>query len=718
MESWLRDFTVAYTRTEHVAITRKIETIQQEMFSKKMATTSTWPDTSKIVDPMDQLVALSRYYGTDPEFVIAGGGNTSYKTDDRLFVKASGVALADIDADGFVELDRQSLIDFLDTFDKNEPDEVRENRFREAILAARVNPEKGQRPSVEAALHNLLPGRFTVHTHPTWINMVLCCENGESLAHELFGDDILWLPFTTPGITLADTLRRKLDSYTATTGLPWPSAVVMGNHGIIVSGDSIEKVRAVTDRLTEAVHVKLPNPSKTPFGSVSRLDDKTARHLVRTIGPALRGLIAKDDTLSIVTFDTSDEVMALVGGADGKSAALGGPLCPDQIVYCKSMPVWFEPNLDQSPEDMIDNLRTAIENFRLDHRIAPLVVLVKGLGMFTAGDTYKAARTVRDMYVDTIKVMAGATQLGGIKAMSKEQALFIDNWEVEKYRRRAAESGNKQGRVYGKVAVVTGAAQGFGLEISRALVAEGAHVVLADINEDGAVTAANELEKTSEPGRALGLAINVTDAESIAAAVDVIVTRYGGLDILISNAGVLKAESVKTQPVADFEFVTAVNYTGYFKCVQHIAPVMALQHYANAAYWSDIIQINSKSGLVGSNRNAAYAGSKFGGIGLTQSFALELVEDGIKVNSVCPGNFFDGPLWSDPDNGLLVQYLRAGKVPGAKTIDEVRSFYESKVPMGRGCTTADVMNAIYYIIEQRYETGQAIPVTGGQIMLS
>ena len=132
---------------------------------------------------------------------------------------------------------------------------------------------------------------------------------------------------------------------------------------------------------------------------------------------------------------------------------------------------------------------------------------------------------------------------------------------------------------------------------------------------------------------------------------------------------------------------------------------------------SDIIQINSKSGLVGSNRNFAYAGSKFGGIGLTQSFAMELIEDGVKVNSICPGNFFDGPLWSDPQKGLFVQYLKAGKVPGAQTVEEIRDFYESKIPMGRGCTSADVMKAILYVVEQQYETGQAVPVTGGQEML-
>jgi sorbitol-6-phosphate 2-dehydrogenase len=196
-----------------------------------------------------------------------------------------------------------------------------------------------------------------------------------------------------------------------------------------------------------------------------------------------------------------------------------------------------------------------------------------------------------------------------------------------------------------------------------------------------------------------------------------VVRAYGGIDILVSNAGVLRAASVKTQAESDFDLSTAVNYKGYFLCVQKAVPVMAMQHQVRPDYWCDIIQINSKSGLEGSNKNFAYSGSKFGGIGLTQSFALELIDDGVKVNSICPGNFFDGPLWSDPDMGLFAQYLRTGKVPEATTVEDVKRFYESKVPMGRGCTTADVMTAIYYLVDQKYETGQALPVTGGQVML-
>jgi sorbitol-6-phosphate 2-dehydrogenase len=152
--------------------------------------------------------------------------------------------------------------------------------------------------------------------------------------------------------------------------------------------------------------------------------------------------------------------------------------------------------------------------------------------------------------------------------------------------------------------------------------------------------------------------------------------------------------------------------------VRAVAPVLAAQRRVRPDDWFDIIEINSKSGLTGSKRNFAYAGSKFGGIGLTQSFALELVACGIKVNAICPGNYLDGPLWTDPEHGLLTQYLRAGKVPGATSVAQVRAFYEAQVPMGRGVRPADLAKAVYYIVEQTYETGQAVPVTGGQTMLN
>jgi sorbitol-6-phosphate 2-dehydrogenase len=163
--------------------------------------------------------------------------------------------------------------------------------------------------------------------------------------------------------------------------------------------------------------------------------------------------------------------------------------------------------------------------------------------------------------------------------------------------------------------------------------------------------------------------------------------------------------------------MTEVNYTAFFHCAKYAAQVMKIQTEIAPEMFCDILQINSKSGLQGSKKNFTYAGGKFGGIGLAQSFALELMPFHIKVNAICPGNFFEGPLWSDPENGLFIQYLKAGKVPGAKTVQDVKEYYEQQVPAGRGCQVEDVVKAILYAVDQEYETGQAIPVTGGQVML-
>ncbi len=281
-----------------------------------------------------------------------------------------------------------------------------------------------------------------------------------------------------------------------------------------------------------------------------------------------------------------------------------------------------------------------------------------------------------------------------------------------------AIAANRADVIRGKIAVVTGGAQGFGEEITRGLIANGAFVVVADLNLGGAEKLVTELNREAGKAVSFAVAVNVSNEDSVAEMMNTVVAELGGIDLFVANAGVLKAMPLLDQELKSFEFVTAVNYTGYMLCAKHAARVMKEQSRTNPGAWTDIIQINSKSGLEGSNKNGSYAGSKFGGIGLTQSFAMELVAYNIKVNSICPGNFFDGPLWANPENGLFAQYLKTGKVKGAKTIADVKAFYEAKVPMNRGCTGPDVLRAILYIVEQLYETGQAVPVTGGQTMLN
>ena len=261
------------------------------------------------------------------------------------------------------------------------------------------------------------------------------------------------------------------------------------------------------------------------------------------------------------------------------------------------------------------------------------------------------------------------------------------------------------GRVLeGKIAVVTGGAQGLGAAICLRLASEGAHVVVADLNQEGAEHTASEI-LTQTGHRAIGIGVNVTDEDQVQAMVDRAVDEFGRLDILVSNAGILLAGAVDEFQAEKWRAVIDVNLVGYFLCAKHAARVMKGQRSGS------IIQINSKSGKKGSYKNSAYAASKFGGIGLTQSIALELAEYGVRANAICPGNLLDSPLWVD---SLYGQYAKKWGI----TEEEVRQKYVDQVPMKRGCTYDDITNVVVFLASEQagYMTGQAINVTGGQEM--
>jgi sorbitol-6-phosphate 2-dehydrogenase len=255
-----------------------------------------------------------------------------------------------------------------------------------------------------------------------------------------------------------------------------------------------------------------------------------------------------------------------------------------------------------------------------------------------------------------------------------------------------------------KIAIVTGGAQGLGAAICHRLAQEGAHIVVADLNLEGAQQTASEIMAQTDR-QAISVQVNVTDEAQVEAMVGRTVEVFGRLDILVSNAGILFAEAVDEFPAYKWRLVTEVNLVGYFLCAKHAARVMKRQRSGA------IIQVNSKSGKKGSYKNSAYAASKFGGIGLTQSIALELAEYGVRANAVCPGNLLDSPLWVD---SLYAQYAKKWGI----TEEKVRQKYVDQVPMKRGCTYDDVTNAIVFLASDQasYMTGQAINVTGGQEM--
>ena len=631
---------------------------------------------------LSTITAMSRRYGADSAFVLAGGGNTSWKDQKYLYVKPSGVRLADIRETDFVKMDRLALRQCFDLGEFDDRD-LREAMVKKQMEYA-VCPGASGRPSVEAPLHELIPFSYVVHLHPGLVNGMTCGRNGKAECARLFPDS-LWIDYVDPGFVLAKTVFDANNLYQQKNSKP-AQVIFLQNHGVFVGGDSAEEIDAVYERIMTTLRGHYEAAGVAMTVTESGRDQA----MILEAAPMLRGLLGGETAVAVTALPYF-EVAA-------------GPLTPDHIVYAKSFVL-----ISDNPE------REAVDSFAGRHGYKPLVVAVPGKAVFCAGRTYNDALNVAALARDASLVQQLTIAFGGVNYLADVFREFIENWEVESYRKKVAAGSG--GRLLGKSAVVTGGAQGFGYGIAEELVGEGATVVIADLNIEGAQAAADKLNGGSAKIRAFAVAVNIATEESVAAMIENIVGECGGIDLFVANAGVLKAGSVKTLDKKDWDFVTDVNYTGYFLCVKYVSRVMARQNVFTGG-WTDIVQINSKSGLVGSNRNGAYAGSKFGTIGLTQSFALELVGDRVKVNSVCPGNFFDGPLWSDPVKGLFVQYLNSGKVPGAKSVDDVKSFYEGQIPMRRGCFPKDVAKAIIYAVEQPYETGQAIPVTGGQVMLN
>ncbi len=636
---------------------------------------------------LKELIDASIRFGSNSDFTVADGGNTSVKDGTCLYIKASGCALAQVSGDDFVALDLGLLSEM---WKKNYPEDcaVREGFAMHDICRSRcINEEK--RPSNETALHALIQYKYVVHTHPALVNGLTCSKNAAKKVGELF-PDALWVDTAETGFRLAEAVREKNGEKA--------KVIFVKNHGVFVSADTLSEI--------DALYESIMNTLKSQVAIIT--DDSCAEtdtDRAADIAPALRMLLADNDT-SIVTYFADGFAMPFA--TEENFSRVSNPPTLFHLMYYKAHPLFVRADSDIEKQYAL--IESALSEYEAKYGEKPSIIAIEGLGFFAHGKTKKAADIARDMFCDAAKIAIYANAFGGVSLMSDEDCSFILslNKGCRKRDMKRAEE---------KIVIVTGGAQGIGFGIVSEIIENGANVVIADLNDKTADAAADELCKKFGRGKALSCKTDVSNEESVKELIKKTVLTYGGIDAFVNNAGIVRAGSLEEMTVQNLDFVTKINYTAYFICAKYASRPMKIQNRFNPSYSMDIIQINSKSGLNGSNKNFAYAGSKFGGIGLTQSFALELVPFNIKVNSICPGNFLEGPLWTDPEKGLFVQYLNAGKVPGAKTVDDVRRAYESKVPMNRGCRVPDVARAVLYCMEQQYETGQAIPVTGGQNML-
>jgi rhamnose utilization protein RhaD (predicted bifunctional aldolase and dehydrogenase) len=372
---------------------------------------------------MEALITLSRFYGNNPEYVLGGGGNTSWKDGDTLYVKGSGSSLAEACADSFVKMDRKALALI---WEKTYPEsgEQRESAVLADMMAARKAGEEQKRPSVEALLHDILPFAFVVHLHPALVNGLTCSQQGEKAVREIFNDDVIWIPSTNPGYILSSLVKTAMGVYYE-KHRKFAPVIFLQNHGVFVGADSADGIKELYGEIMSKISDMITR--KPDFSDEKRVSACVNAAAVDTQNPI--DIIAR--TLAelaggIVVFMTSGEITALLKNRSS-FYPVSGAFTPDHIVYAGSDPLFCE---DQT----VEGIRRAWKDHAQKTGRNPKIIAVQGIGIFSVGATEKAANLALDLFRDTVKVAVYAESFGGPLFMTADKIDFINNWEVERFR--------------------------------------------------------------------------------------------------------------------------------------------------------------------------------------------------------------------------------------------------------------------------------------------
>ncbi|MGD9939566.1 MAG: class II aldolase/adducin family protein [Clostridia bacterium] len=368
---------------------------------------------------IQELISVSRRYGADPAYVVAGGGNTSWKTADALYIKGSGAALETITADGFVKMDRRRLAAIWTSSYPGDPDE-RESAVLADMMAARFPGEENKRPSVETLLHDLLPSAYVVHTHPSLINGITCSVRGEAAATELFGDDCLWIPSTNPGYILSRTVKDAWAAHVSRAGQK-PAFILLQNHGIFVNADRVAEVDAIYQKVTEKIQARIIRQADFSPLALDASTGSAAAEAARLLST----LAADNGKPASIQFALDAELARLCASREA-FAPVALPFSPDHIVYAGSDFLFADGpgnELEQAYKDFVQSFGRK-----------PKLAAIRGLGVFGIGGNGKSAALAVDLFRDAAKVAAYTEAFGGPKYMSPDQVAFINDWEVERYR--------------------------------------------------------------------------------------------------------------------------------------------------------------------------------------------------------------------------------------------------------------------------------------------
>ena len=423
------------------------------------------------------------------------------KNDETIWIKASGQSLALLNEDGLVALNRQKL-QTISTSIYSEDPVVREEQVKEDMFRSILDPGKNKRPSVETSLHEIIQYKFIVHLHPTLINGILCSRNARSLTQKLFGESVLFVPYTDPGYTLFKKLESEIISYREKFSHD-PQIIFLENHGSFVGADTTEEIKKLYDDIIQKIKEQTP-----PISDITPLPYNPILHKVL---PTIRILLSGEQP-GVIRF-RHNSLIAKFYQNQQEFHKISLPLTPDIIVYCKTRYLYIEQS--STAEKILDSFRYQLPHFISEYGYLPKVLVIKDMGVFAFAETYSSADECLDVYEDLIKISYYALLCGGIKFLIPEQVAFIDQWEVENYRRKVSHSSDSGNKLNNKIAIVTGGAQGFGAGIAESLFLLNLNVIIADLNEETGNTFVNKLSSVKSKNKAIFIRTDVSDPASV-----------------------------------------------------------------------------------------------------------------------------------------------------------------------------------------------------------
>jgi rhamnulose-1-phosphate aldolase/alcohol dehydrogenase len=677
---------------------------------------SRWNDAeARDLAPLELLVYASRLIGAETSLVVWGGGNTSIKTVERdhrghdvdaLRVKGSGSDLKSIQRKDFPGVRMDDIRALLGREDMGDQEMV-------DYLARALQEPGGPRPSIETLLHGFLPAFAVLHTHADAIVSLTNNDRCREVLTGVYGKDVIALAYRRPGFRISKEVADAIAEH------PEPKAVVLERHGTITWGATVrEAYEATIELITRAEEaIAERKQGRTLFGGprVPVLAPLRRREVALAVAPRLRALLSRHRR-AIVTFDDTPAVAEFVSSVDAPALSQVGPATPDHTIYTKRLPCAVRLDETGDAGAVTEAIERSLAEFERDytryfeeHRFEgaqltdplPRIVLVPGLGMFTAGRDRRTAGIVSDMYHHTIDVIGNASAFGRYVSLTARDAFDVEYWPLELYKLTLAPPEKELAR---RIALVTGGASGIGRAVARRLAAEGTHVVVGDVDEAGARKTAEEITAAAGSGRARGLMMDVTSEASVRMAFEAAALEYGGLDILVSNAGIAHSAPVAEMALADWERSFAVNATGHFLVAREAMRILIRQGLGGA-----LVFVATKNVMAPGKDFAAYSAAKAAEAQLAKVLALEGAPYRIRSNIVHPDAVFqDSRLWSD-------EVRRQRAAAQGIAVDQLEDFYRQRNLLGVRILPEDVAEAVLFLASDRSAktTGCSITVDGG-----